>query len=143
MRPIFLPPRKSAALNNKKPRTELFHVSIITQSVHSTKTCVSPVSEIQETKGYEFTGGIRVMVNTFAIIKLFLSQLTVRTQQRRAYQKGWRRGQIPWDINAGRVFLWIVAGYVDSITTLPIPSDLAARIPNRSFVHGIRTSRRL
>lgn len=57
--------------------------------------------------------------------------------------EGMEKGQIPWDINAGRVFLWIVAGYVDSITTLPIPSDLAARIPNRSFVHGIRTSRRL
>lgn len=83
--PFFLPPRKSGALDNKKPRTEFFHVSIITQSVHSTKTCVSPVSETQATKGYEFTGGICVMVNTFAIIKLFLSQLTVRTQQRRAY----------------------------------------------------------
>lgn len=36
-----------------------------------------------------------------------------------------------------------MAGFVDSITTLPIPRKLAARIPSRPFVHGIRASRRL
>ncbi|KAK1125410.1 hypothetical protein K0M31_005778 [Melipona bicolor] len=121
--PIFLQSGKCLELlNKKKPRTEFFPRLNHYPKCSFRKDILFLVSKDTGDQGDEFTGGLFALWSTRARYNKTIPVATHETDAESS-QTRWEKwgADISWDINAGRVFLWTVAGYVDSITTLPIP----------------------
>lgn len=131
----------------EETNSRVFPRSIITQSVHSTKTSTSPSQRHGGLRGMRFTGGgggpLALMVNALAIIKLFLA--ATRKAPKASVVEGMEAEEADPTGYKCRRGVSLDRGRLRRFNHDPSYTDRphTARIPNRPFVYGIRASRRL